>query len=63
VIRKLDSKYDEVIIRTEDGGFVWKQYLHGELKQKQKYLLYRLYEVRREHPCAMVITGLPVIGR
>jgi hypothetical protein len=62
-VKKIETKYDEVIITTEDGGHVWKQYdRQGKLRQKQKYMMCSLAEVKRRHPEAMVIK-LAVLGR
>ena len=62
-MNKIQSPYDEVILPTEDGGYVWKRYnTRGELLQKKKYLFYKLAEVRRIHREAMFVR-VQAIGR
>jgi hypothetical protein len=63
MIRKITGNADEVIFRTDDGGFVWKRYVRGELDKKQKYLFYTLRQVRAMHPGAMYIRDMPVLSR
>lgn len=64
MIRKLTGTNDEVLYRTEDGGFLWKRYdRRGNLVEKQKYLFYTLSQVRRMRPDAMYIPDMPVAGR